>query len=184
MSGYDVAITRRICPGKEAEFEAALREFAKRSLHASGTTGVHLVGPVPGSSSKEYGILRSFESEEASREFYSSPFYLEWQERVAPMVVGPPVIRQLHGLEAFFREAGLQSPPRWKMAVITWFGVFPTVWLWSATVPGLLAGWHPIVIMAIVDVFVVLTLAWLAMPLLTKLFAKWLRPPVKSIQEN
>jgi antibiotic biosynthesis monooxygenase (ABM) superfamily enzyme len=179
MSRYHVAITRRIKLGREAEFEAALREFAKLSLHAPGVTGVHLVGPVPGSSSNEYGIMRSFESEAASREFYALPMYAEWEERVAPMVEGAPAVRQLHGLEAFFREAGLQPPPRWKMAVVTWLGVFPTVWLWSRTIPSFLDGVHPIAVMAVVNVFVVATLAWVAMPLLTKLFAKWLRPPAK-----
>ena len=181
MSRYHVAITRRIQPGKEAQFEAALREFARKSLHAPGVTGVHLVGPVPGSNSNEYGIMRSFESEAASREFYSSPMYVKWEEDVAPMVEGAPVVRELHGLEAFFREAGLQPPPRWKMAVVTWLGVFPTVWLWSRTIPGLLDGLHPIAVMAIVDLFVVVTLAWLAMPLLTKLFRRWLRRPAKTV---
>jgi antibiotic biosynthesis monooxygenase (ABM) superfamily enzyme len=181
MSRYHVATTRRIRPGMEAEFEAALRDFAKRSLHAPGTTGIHLVGPVPGSPSNEYGILRSFESEEASHEFYSSPLYREWEEHVTRIVEGPPVVRQLHGLEAFFREAGLPPPPLWKMAIVTWCGVFPTVWLWSATVPGMLNGWNPIAVMAIVDVLVVVTLTWLAMPLLTKVFAKWLGPSTTSL---
>lgn len=182
MSRYHVAITRRIKPGREAEFEAALREFAMLSLHAPGVTGVHLLGPVPRSSSNEYGIMRSFENEAGSRDFYASPMYAEWEERVAHMVEGVPVVRQLHGLEAFFRDAGVQSPPpRWKMAVVTWLGVFPTVWLWSRTIPGLLDGLHPIAVMAVVNVFVVVTLAWLAMPLLTKLFSRWLRPPAKAV---
>jgi antibiotic biosynthesis monooxygenase (ABM) superfamily enzyme len=147
MSRYHVAITRRIRRGKEVEFEAALGEFAKRSLHTSGTTGVHLIGPVPGSPSNDYGILRSFESEEASHKFYSSPLYLEWKECV-------------------------------KMAVVTWFGVFPTVWLWSSTLPKIMTGVPSLFTMAIVDVLVVVTLAWFAMPLLTRLFACWLRPVV------
>jgi antibiotic biosynthesis monooxygenase (ABM) superfamily enzyme len=67
------------------------------------------------------------------------------------------------------------------MAVVTWLGVFPTVWLWSRTIPGLLDGLHPIAVMAVVNVFVVVTLAWLAMPLLTKLFSRWLRPPAKTV---
>jgi antibiotic biosynthesis monooxygenase (ABM) superfamily enzyme len=168
----------------QAAFEAALREFARQSLHAPGVTGVHLVGPVPGTSVDEYGIMRSFESAAASREFYSSPTYLEWEKLVSPMVDGPPIVRQLHGLEAFFREAGLQPPPRWKMAIVTWLGVFPTVWLWSRTIPGMLDGWHPIAVMAFVNVLVVVTLAWLIMPLLTKLFAGWLSSPAKTVQEQ
>src|SRR5687768_12585267 len=112
----------------EAAFEAALRDFARRSLHAPGTRGVHLVGPVPGCGPNDYGILRSFESESASRDFYASALYRDWEESVASLVEGPPVMRELHGLEAFFRDAGAWHPPRWKMAIVTWLGVFPTVW--------------------------------------------------------
>jgi antibiotic biosynthesis monooxygenase (ABM) superfamily enzyme len=182
MSQFHVAITRRVRPGMEAAFESALQDFARRSLHAPGTKGVHLLGPVPGGKSNEYGILRSFENESASRDFYASPLYRDWEETVAPLVEGPPVMRELHGLEAFFRDAGMRHPPRWKMAIVTWIGVFPTVWLWSSTLPKLLDGLHPIATMAIVNLFVVATLAWLAMPLLTRLFAGWLHPPDRTTE--
>ena len=56
MDQVHFAITRRIKPGMESEFEAALREFARQSLHADGTTGVHLIGPAP--DGRDYGILR------------------------------------------------------------------------------------------------------------------------------
>lgn len=182
MSQFHVAITRRIRPGMEAAFESALQDFARRSLHAPGTRGVYLLGPVPGCEPNEYGILRSFDSESASRDFYASPLYCEWDKSVAPFVEGPPVMRELHGLEAFFQSAGALHPPRWKMAIVTWIGVFPTVWLWSSTLPKLLDGFHPIATLAIVNMFVVVTLAWLAMPLLTRLFAGWLQPQGRKIE--
>jgi antibiotic biosynthesis monooxygenase (ABM) superfamily enzyme len=40
--------------------------------------------------------------------------------------------------------------------------------------PNLLSGLHPIFVMAIVNVFIVATLAWGLMPILTKLSAGWL----------
>jgi antibiotic biosynthesis monooxygenase (ABM) superfamily enzyme len=174
VASVHIAITRQVKPGMEQAFENALRAFARESLHVPGTTGIHLVSPA-GTDSREYGILRSFESESARDTFYDSEFYAKWQHDVAPMVIGAPSRRELHGLEAFFRGAG-EPPPRWKMAVVTWMGVFPAVLLWSSIVPGYLPALHPIVVGAIVDVFVVATLAWCFMPLLTKLFSAWLRP--------
>src|SRR3954468_21081009 len=88
----------------EQVFERALRYFVRESLHLPGTTGVHLVSPADGES-REFGILRSFDSESARDEFYSSSFYAKWQKEIAPMVIGEPVRRELHGLEAFFRGA-------------------------------------------------------------------------------
>ena len=165
MDQVHFAITRRIKPGMESEFEAALREFARQSLHADGTTGVHLIGPVPDG---DYGILRSFESVAASDAFYASELFQNWEQRVAHLVEGPSEQKRLHGLEAFFREPGRSAPPRWKMAVVTWLGVFPTVWLWSSSIPKLTGGLPSLATMAVVDVFVVITLAWFAMPMLVK----------------
>ncbi len=84
MNAVHGAVTRQVKPGCEAVFEDALREFARESLHIPGTTGVHLIAPMPGTDACEYGILRSFESEEASSRFYESDLFKHWQERVSP----------------------------------------------------------------------------------------------------
>jgi len=174
MDSIHVAVTRQVKPGCEEEFEHALREFARESLREPGTTGVHLIEPVPGANGCEYGILRSFDSEDASRRFYHSEIFRQWQKRAEPLVVGDSAVRRLHGLEAFFRELN-HAPPRWKMAIVTWLGVFPTVLLWSSALPQFLGGLPQLIIVAIVNVFVVVTLTWAVMPLLTQLFAQWLQ---------
>ncbi len=66
MDSIHVAVTRQVKPGCEDEFEQALREFARESLHKPAPTGVHLIEPVPGTNGCEYGMLRSFDSEDAS----------------------------------------------------------------------------------------------------------------------
>jgi antibiotic biosynthesis monooxygenase (ABM) superfamily enzyme len=174
MDVVHFAVTRQVRPGYEQAFEEALREFARESLRVPGTMGVHLIAPVPGTEGCEYGIMRSFESEEASRRFYESELFRNWQECVSDMVVGEPVRRRLHGLEAFFRDRPHAPPPRWKMAVVTWMGVFPSVLLWSSLLPNALSGLPHLAVVAIVNVFVVVTLAWGVMPLLTRMFAGWL----------
>ena len=44
-------------------------------------------------------------------------------------------MRALHGMEAFFRGAEA-PPPAWKMAVVTWIGVMPAVYIFSNAVPA------------------------------------------------
>ena len=173
MQPVHIAITRKVKPGMEERFEKALHIFIRESLHEPGTTGVQLVRPATDADAREFGILRSFESEAASKAFYLSDMFAKWEERIAPMVVGEPTQRRLHGLEAFFRDSG-KAPPRWKMAIATWMGVFPAVWLWSSILPTPLSGLHPLLVGAIVDVFVVVSLTWCLMPLLTKALAGWL----------
>ena len=60
------------------------------------------------------------------------------------------------------------------MAIVTWLGVFPAVLLWSLVLPTPLSALHPVLVGAIVDVFVVVTLTWCLMPWLTRFFAGWL----------
>ena len=177
MDTVHCAVTRQVKPGCERAYEEALREFARESLREPGATGVHLIAPVPGTQGCEYGILRSFESQAACDRFYESERFRNWQEQSAAMVVGEPVRRRLHGLEAFFRDARHSPPPRWKMAIVTWLGVFPSVLLWSSLVPRILAGLPHLAIVAITNVFVVITLAWGVMPVLTRLFNRWLHNP-------
>jgi antibiotic biosynthesis monooxygenase (ABM) superfamily enzyme len=174
MKAVHIAVTRQVKPGCAEEFEKALREFARESLREPSTTGVHLIGPVPGSSRSEYGILRSFESEEASRRFYDSEIFNHWQQRVSGLVIGDSIVRRLHGLEAFFQDSK-QGPPRWKMAIITWLGVFPSVLLWSRVLPQFLGSLPQLLVVAIVNVFVVITLAWAVMPTLTRILSPWLK---------
>jgi antibiotic biosynthesis monooxygenase (ABM) superfamily enzyme len=173
MKAVHIAVKRQVKPGCAYEFENALCNFARESLGEPGTTGVHLIAPVPGSNGCEYGILRSFESEEASRRFYDSEIFHHWQQRVTDLVIGDSIVRRLHGLEAFFQDSN-QGPPRWKMAIITWLGVFPSVLIWSGVLPQFLTSLPQLLVVAIVNVFVVITLAWAVMPLLTKLFSGWL----------
>src|SRR5258706_5794035 len=129
-----VAITRRIKPGCEQEFQTALREFFARSLAESGVHGAAMLVPPPGSASNEYGIIRSFASIADRDAFYASPLYREWRKRVAPLSNGEPGARELHGLEAFFRHDSRPLPPAWKMAIATYLGGVPTIMTHTLTI--------------------------------------------------
>ena len=59
-----VAITRRVRPGCETEFQQALREFFQASLAHGGVLGATMIVPPPGSDSREFGILRTFADEQ------------------------------------------------------------------------------------------------------------------------
>lgn len=178
-SQVHIAVTRRVKRGMEQAFMSALRDFARRSLHEPGVTGVHLIGPVPDSDGTEFGFLRSFENEESCVAFYESEVYARWRDEVAPLADGEPVCHTLNGLEAFFRGGG-QPPPRWKMALVTWLGVFPTACVWSSLLSPSLRTLPSLLATAVVDLFIVGTLTWAIMPVLTKLLAPWLhgRPEI------
>jgi len=169
-----VAITRRIKPGCEQEFQTALREFIANSLAQTGVHGAAMLVPPPGSPSTEYGIIRSFASSAERDAFYASPLYLEWKKRVASLSEGEPEMRELHGLEAFFRTNDAYPPPRWKMAIATYLGVLPVVMLLALTLGRLIGSWNFILNNIVFNAFVVALLTWVVMPLITRALHGWL----------
>jgi uncharacterized protein len=170
-----IAITRRVRAGCEVEFQEALREFFQTSFAHSGVLGVNMLVPPPGSTSREFGILRTFRDESERDAFYDSPMFKAWEERARTLTEGEPVYRQLHGLEAWFRSPHA-PPPRWKMALATLLGVYPTSLLLSLTIGEAVHGWPVAARSLIVAVCMVALLTWAVMPLVTRLLQGWLHP--------
>ena len=168
-----IAITRRVRPGCEAEFQAALREFLQTSFAHDGVQGASMLTPPPGSDSREYGILRTFASEQEQDAFYASPMFKAWEERARTLTEGEPVYRQLHGLEAWFRSPQ-NPPPRWKMAVATFLGVFPVAMILNLTLGAAIRPWNFILGNAVFNGCVVLLLTWVVMPLIARALHGWL----------
>jgi antibiotic biosynthesis monooxygenase (ABM) superfamily enzyme len=175
-----VAIKRTVKPGCEEAFEQAIRKFFADSLQQTPTLGAQLLRPLPGSEDRTYGILRSFAREEDRRAFYESESFDRWQEAVASLVEEDYSRQELHGLEAFFADPGLmRHPPRWKMAFVTWLGVWPTVYLVTYLLADRLASWHRLFAVGLDTFLVVLALTWAVMPVLTRVLRPWL---VRSAQ--
>src|SRR5262245_31857574 len=136
-----VAITRRARPGCETGFQQALREFFQASFDHGGVLGATMIVPPPGSDSREFGILRTFANEQERDDFYASPIFKEWEKKSGPLTESNSWTRRpLHGLEAWFRSPH-HPPPKWKMAVATFIGVFPLVRLLDLTLGPLISGW-------------------------------------------
>ena len=166
-----IAITRRVRPGCEAEFQQALHEFFQMSFAHSGVLGASMLTPPPGSESREYGILRTFANESERDAFYQSSTFKAWEERARMLTEGKPVYRQLHGLEAWFRSPQ-NPPPRWKMAAATFLGVFPLAMILNLTLGPVIRSWNFVLSNAVFNACVVAGLTWAVMPLLNR----WLQP--------
>ena len=166
-----VAITRKVLPGREKEFTEALHRFMGESFAHGGVHGASMITALPGSEDGEIGILRTFKDAAERDAFYNYVQFKEW-EAYASTLTHTPVYRELNGLEAWFRSP--VPPPRWKMALVTLCGVFPTSVFLALTVAPLLQTspmWLRLVVTASLMVAI---LTWIIMPLLTKILKKWL----------
>ncbi|MGX9416500.1 antibiotic biosynthesis monooxygenase [Vibrio sp. RC27] len=170
-----VAITRRVLPGKEKAFEEAIRDFFSTSAKAPGALGAQLIRPMPGEDNHVYGIIRSFATKEDHDAFYASDTFREWTAYIQPLVEPDYTRKTLHGMEAFFASNGLKNPPTWKMALVTWFGVWPCVYAAAKILGPLHQGVVPSWVGFGIETFVVIgLLTWVIMPKLGKLFDPWL----------
>jgi len=168
-----VAITRRVLPGREAEFQQALREFFQTSFAHSGVWGANMLTPPPGSDSREYGILRTFANETERDDFYQSPMFKAWDERARLLTEGEPEYHELHGLEAWFRSSH-NPPAKWKMAFATFLGVFPLAMILNLTLGPVIRSWPFVLSNAVFNACIVTLLTWIVMPLVTRILHNWL----------
>jgi antibiotic biosynthesis monooxygenase (ABM) superfamily enzyme len=168
-----MAITRQIRPGCEAEFQLALQKFFMASFAHSGVQGASMIVPLPGSTSSEFGILRTFANEEERDAFYRSPMFKEWEEQIKPLTEGEPIRRQLTGLEAWFRSSN-NPPPLWKMGIATYLGVVPVIMFLSLTLGRWIQNWNFVLNNIVFNAFVVVLLTWVVMPLITRALHGWL----------
>ena len=176
---HHVAILRVVRPGHEAEFEAVIERFFEEAAAQPGVCGAYLIRPFSGSPSPEYGILRSFRSRKDAEQFYDSALYRKLNAALAPLTEGEPQREELHGMEAFFRDRGA-PPPRWKMALLTWVGVNPAVYVFSHGVHAVFGGLPTLAAFLLVNALVVISLAWFFMPILTRIAHGWLHPATRA----
>ena len=174
---------RRARPGREAEYEVMLREMLAKMRAFKGFLGGDLIPPeTPG---EDYQLVVRFASEPELQTWDLSDARLELLERMKEVAEGEPEFRKLSGLEAWFEPAVVPAsmhPPRVKMAVVTWMGIFPVVslYLWLVS---LWPGFQDLPFLPRTAVFtglIVATMTWVVMPRLTRLLRGFLNPPRKS----
>ena len=102
----------------------------------------------------------------------------EWMERLSHVADGPPEYQLLHGLDAWFGPAALpvaKPPPRWRMTVVSWLGIFPTVAALLTFVAPRLDFLPFLLRTAVITALVAVLMAYVIMPRLTRWMGWWLR---------
>ena len=171
-----VVVRRRVKTGREAEFEAAMRDFIGFALGSPGHLSIHVLPPAA-TGPADYTVIDKFATPEARRAFKESPAYREWMDRLAALTEGDPQIEEMGGLAGWFTLPGrpnAKPPAKYKMAAVTFLGVYPLATVLPPFFSGLIPGWHPLLLSAVINAAVVGLLTWAVMPLLTRLFARWL----------
>ena len=175
-----VLVTRRVAPAGVAGFEAAMNGMMDAARAFPGHLGGQLVRPgEPGSGDEPllYHVVFAFDDEAHLQAWQDSPERARWLAQLTPHTVGAQEMRRVSGLDYWFAAAGTttrQPPPRWKVAVVTWLGIFPTVLALFLTVAPLMADWPLIPRTLVLTALVVILMTWVVAPRLTRWLAGWL----------
>jgi antibiotic biosynthesis monooxygenase (ABM) superfamily enzyme len=173
-----VLYSRRVKPGREADFEAWARGIVAAARQFPGHLGASVLD-APGS--REYHILFSFADRRSLRTWLDSEERRRWLARVGELLEADRGLQQLTGLETWFKLPGanvptMKPPPRWKMWLVSIVAVYPLVLAFQALVGPRMAG-LPLPLRALLFPLVVLTLmTFVVMPVVTRLLRRWLGP--------
>lgn len=180
-----VLISRQVKQGCETEFERVMLQIIAVAATFKGHLGAQLVRPGDEQEVADslYHVVLAFDSESNLKIWQSSPARALGLAAAAPFIEGQTLVRQVSGLAHWFQPpAGSRQvpPPRWKVAVVTWLGIFPTVYLLFFSLGNLLAPWPLLGRIMLLTVLVVITMTWLVAPQLTRWFKPWLYPVPRS----
>ncbi len=171
-----VIISRRVKPGKVLEFEEWTSGILRQVSKFKGYYGVNIIPPSdPGN--LEYVVIFRFNSYKNLKRWEDSPIRSEWVERVRDLTEGDSVVRKLTGLEYWFRVPNkplTTPPPRYKMVIVTFIALFPTILLVSLVLNPLLGTLPELLRLAIAIIGTMILMTYWIMPLMNRLLASWL----------
>ncbi|HXP15408.1 MAG TPA: antibiotic biosynthesis monooxygenase [Actinomycetes bacterium] len=173
-----VLYSRRVKPGREADFEAWARGIVAAARQFPGHLGASVLD-APGS--REYHILFSFADRRSLRAWLDSEERRRWLARGGELLEADRGLQQLTGLETWFKLPGsnvptMTPPPRWKMWLVSLVAVYPLVLAFQVLVVPRMAR-LPLPLRALVFPLVLLTLmTFVVMPMVTRALRRWLGP--------
>lgn len=174
---------RRALPGHEEEYEADVREMFTLMKKHPGFCAAELIPPAD--TGGDYQVVVNWESEAQLADWDNSDDRHDILHRMKAHAEGEPEHRRLSGLEAWFEGPVVPAsmkPPRGRMAVVTWMGIWP---LASLFIYFLTPIWNriglPFLLGTAINVaLIVLCMTWIVAPRLTRWMQWWLVPKKKG----
>lgn len=195
IGGASIVVTRKIRPGKEADYEGWC---ARARAAAAGMPGFVSASLVPGhTGSREYTQTFTFVDEEHMTAWADSPERASQIAALEPIVEGDAQVTFSRGMSAWLNVPGeplIVQPPMWKVYVVSTIAIYPLVVLFANylllpylyTNPDSLWGgnepvWFWLNLATLVNTAVIgIPMTWVTMPLFTWLLRSWLERPPRS----
>lgn len=174
MTPVSAVVDREVLPGKKKEFEQALKGIIQASQQFSGYLGTDVFYPEKANDFL-YRVVFRYQSDEQLKAWEQSSERKAWLKTIDGLIREPSALRTISGLETWFALPKAQTivpPRRYKMAFITWLALTPLQLLFYFLFIKLHLS--PLAKMLISTPMIVLLMTYSVMPVMAKLFSKWL----------
>ena len=171
-----VIVSRRVKLGREKEFEEWAVGISREAQKFEGFLGTKNIQPSNITNSNSVVIIK-FDRYKNLKKWEDSSNRAKWIEKASDFTEGDVQVQKITGLEYWFTlpKTPFQTPPpRYKMAIVTFLALFPTINFVNLIVnllPGALQG---LLRMAISVMVTVSLMTYVIMPFMTRLFKFWL----------
>ncbi len=171
-------ISHIVRPGREQGYEEWLHGITAAAQKFKGHLGVSVIRPWDHAHPEFVAILK-FDRYSNLKTWMESDIRQEWIARLQPLIEKPEAVQTLTGLETWFtlpNKLMKAPPPRYKMVLVTWLGVFFTMSILNRSLVPSLTELPALLRSLLVTGLTVTLLTYLIMPRFTQLFRKWLYP--------
>ena len=174
-SPVTIIVKRRPKPDRIEDFEKVMSGTTKDAMTFAGHLGANIIRPTKVGDC--YRIVFKFDSMRHYLAWEGSEVRQKWLERYAEVTLGEQEMEVLSGLETWFTLSGTEAlipPPKYKMMIIVWMSIFPLSLLLNYSLNPLINQFHIILQTAIISLTLVGLMTYLVMPVMAKLFHRWL----------
>lgn len=173
-----VVVSRRVRKGCEERFEELSTAMSNAAADFPGHLGSTMLRPAS-PDDPEYRIVFKFATVEDLERWQESAERLQHLEAFEGILTEPAKTEVLSGMVAWFTlpaQNPVKPPPRYKMTLVSWMALYPTVTLVFLLFGGILERFPlPLRTLMITGVLMVL-MSYVLMPRFTRWFAFWLYP--------
>ena len=170
-----VVVSRRVMPGHERDYDEWVRRLVAAATEAKGNLGATMLIPAPGKSGLYHVVLR-FADEKSVHQWETS--YVRQKLSHEADAFSRRSRQEATGLETWFSIPEcpeLETPPRWKMAVVTFLAVYVMSIVIVRLLQWLFKDLNFFLESFLIAGLLVVILTWLVMPFLSRVvFRKWL----------
>jgi len=171
-----IVISRKVKPGYEKEYDEWLRRYLMLEKKVPGYVGATIITQGSTNSAIRHIIYRF--SDKASLDAWENSEEARKQIEEANKS-STRYYERATGLETWFTLPNVKAivaPPKWKMAIVTFIAAYCISTLVNYILNPFLGRWPLLVSSIIINVILIVSLTYLAMPILSQLLQRWLYP--------